>query len=185
MEDPPRALHVGLAVLCVAGFLAIVAAIGAAGAGGGTPADAERATSVFNDVGTARHAGYTLLKDQQGIACISMPGHPSPGAMGVHFVNGSLIADDAVRVTSPEALVYEPEAGGRMRLVAVEYVAMKGEWDRHHAKPPILFGHRFAVNGVGNRFGLPPFYSLHAWVWKHNPSGEFAMWNPDVRCGAS
>jgi hypothetical protein len=34
----------------------------------------------------------------------------------------------------------------------------------------------------GNRFGLPAFYSLHAWVWKHNPAGTFAMWNPNVTC---
>lgn len=23
---------------------------------------------------------------------------------------------------------------------------------------------------------------LHAWIWKHNPSGTFAEWNPNVRC---
>ena len=33
-----------------------------------------------------------------------------------------------------------------------------------------------------NRFGLPAFYSLHAWIWKHNPSGTFSMWNPNVSC---
>jgi len=35
------------------------------------------------------------------------------------------------------------------------------------------------VRGV---HGLPAFYSLHAWIWKHNPAGDFAMWNPDVTC---
>ena len=33
-----------------------------------------------------------------------------------------------------------------------------------------------------NRFGLPDFWALHAWIWKFNPSGTFAMWNPDVNC---
>jgi hypothetical protein len=33
-----------------------------------------------------------------------------------------------------------------------------------------------------NRFGLPPFYQLHAWVWQDNPSGMFSMWNPAASC---
>ena len=40
-------------------------------------------------------------------------------------------------------------------------------------------------------FGLPPFYALHAWVWKPNPfetsaldetQGIFNAWNPRVEC---
>jgi hypothetical protein len=38
------------------------------------------------------------------------------------------------------------------------------------------------LNPADNRFGLPAFYSLHAWVWKHNPRGTFEPWNPAVRC---
>jgi len=26
------------------------------------------------------------------------------------------------------------------------------------------------------------FYSLHAWIWKDNPSGMFSMWNPAANC---
>ena len=33
-----------------------------------------------------------------------------------------------------------------------------------------------------DRYGLPPFYSLHAWVWDHNPAGRFAPYNPSVKC---
>ncbi len=32
------------------------------------------------------------------------------------------------------------------------------------------------------RYGLPPFYELHAWIWKRNPSGTFSDWNPRVSC---
>ena len=35
-----------------------------------------------------------------------------------------------------------------------------------------------------NRFGLPPFYTLHVWAWKDNPNGTFTNWNPDVSCDA-
>jgi hypothetical protein len=31
-------------------------------------------------------------------------------------------------------------------------------------------------------YGLPPFYELHAWLWKFNPHGFFNDWNPRVHC---
>ena len=37
---------------------------------------------------------------------------------------------------------------------------------------------------AGNRYNLPDFYELHAWIWKHNPSGMFEDWNPTVSCAA-
>ena len=42
--------------------------------------------------------------------------------------------------------------------------------------PPELFGQRFHRDVV---FGL---WVLHAWVWKANPSGVFAEYNPLVVC---
>ena len=35
-----------------------------------------------------------------------------------------------------------------------------------------------------NRFGLPPFYTLHVWAWKDNPTGMFVNWHSDVSCEA-
>jgi hypothetical protein len=46
----------------------------------------------------------------------------------------------------------------------------------------MLFGHEFNFTDAPNRYGLPLFYSLHAWVWKDNPVGTFEMWNPSVHC---
>lgn len=48
---------------------------------------------------------------------------PERGAMGVHFVNASLVGDGALDATRPEALVYEPREG-RLELVAVEYLVI-------------------------------------------------------------
>ncbi|HWH94122.1 MAG TPA: hypothetical protein VNT03_09690 [Baekduia sp.] len=126
-----------------------------------------------------QHAGYSLLKDAAGIACIDKPG---VGGMGIHYVNGDLVADGQIDATTPELLVYEPEANGRERLVAAEYVVFQSDWDAAHTSRPELFGQEFELTPAGNRYGLPAFYELHAWLWKHNPAGMFDDWNPRVVC---
>jgi hypothetical protein len=148
----------------------------------GAVAAARQATRKYHSPDVARKNGYAILRDVDGIACISMPGM---GAMGVHLANGELVADPAVQLRKPEALVYARDGSGKRRLVALEYVVLKKDWDSvhgHNAPRPKLFGHRFNVTPAGNRFGLPRYYSLHAWIWKHNPAGMFEMWNPNVHC---
>jgi hypothetical protein len=110
-----------------------------------------------------------------------MPGMAA-GAMGIHFVNGAYVGTADVDPAKPEALVYEPEGNGKLRLVALEYVTFQAAWDATHSAPPELFGQTFNFTPAPNRYGLPAFYSLHAWIWKNNPAGMFAMWNPDVSC---
>ena len=70
-----------------------------------------------------------------------------------------------------------------MRLVALEYVVFQEAWRAEHATgKPQLFGQKFELVEEGNRYGLPAFYELHLWAWKHNPSGIFEDWNPRVTC---
>ena len=95
------------------------------------------------------------------------------GGMGYHYGNTTLI-NGSVAVDQPELLLYEPEKNGRMRLVAVEYIVPLSAWTSPN--PPRLFGRDFKVNQAFQIWGL------HAWVWKHNPSGMFADWNPTVTC---
>lgn len=142
---------------------------------------ARAATRGFQTPGRATGAGYALLRDKAGIACIAMPGM---GGMGVHYVKGDLV-DSAVHLRQPEALVYRFARNGHLRLAALEYVVLQKDWVAARgaaAARPRLFGHRFDLTPAGNRFGLPAFYSLHAWVWKRNPAGRFAMFNPRVHC---
>jgi hypothetical protein len=154
------------------------AAIGTTAKGSSISA-AKAATAKYRKLANAKADGYAKLKDAKGIACIDQPGE---GGMGVHFVSGDLVGDSAVKARTPEALVYEPKSGGRKRLVALEYVVFQEGWDKAHGKRPRLFGHRFSLVPAGNRYGLPAFYELHAWVWKKNPSGKFYEWNPRVSC---
>lgn len=144
---------------------------------------AMHATQGFTRVPAARAAGYGLFKDMDGIACIAMRGM---GGMGIHYVNGSLV-DARVQARHPEALVYRFTRNGHLRLAALEYVVLRSVWRQAHganAPRPRLFGHRFNFTPAGNRFGLPAYYSLHAWLWYANPAGRFAPFNPRVHCPA-
>src|SRR5262245_2631826 len=38
----------------------------------------------------------------------------------------------------PEALMYEPEPNGQLRLGGVEYIVSQEAWDAEHAEPPTL-----------------------------------------------
>jgi hypothetical protein len=156
-------------------------------------APARSATANYHSLTAAKKAGYSILADSAGITCIA---EPQMGAMGVHYVKGDLVKDAAIDATHPEALVYAPDRHGKLHLAALEYVVIKADWDakqvlppslgyggvRVPQAPPRLFGHEFNFTDAPNRYGLPPFYSLHAWFWKDNPAGTFEMWNPNVHC---
>ncbi len=136
-------------------------------------------TDKFHRITRAENKGYAKFSDINGISCIAEPGM---GAMGVHYVNGTLVGDPKVLPYHPEAMVYSPGRDGKLHLAAVEYIVVKSAWDATHKQPPMLFGQMFMTTDSPNRYGLPTFYSLHVWVWKHNPAGTFAMWNPNVHC---
>jgi hypothetical protein len=172
---------IGVAVALAATSLATGVAYASNGHGNDHSqlAIARRATAKYHDLNVANNDGYGLFTDAAGIACIDMPGM---GAMGVHYVKGALVGDGAVDPATPEAVVYAPDEHGRPHLAALEYVVFKADWDANHDSPPTMFGQTFNFTDAGNRYGLPPFYSLHAWIWKHNPAGTFAMWNPNVSC---
>ena len=171
--------RIGTRMAVVAALTAVVTGtqVGSATAGADQVAVARAGTAAFHDLANA--TGYGLFTDAAGIACIDKPG---VGAMGVHYVNGDLVGDPDEDAATPEALVYEPTKNGRLRLVAVEYVVIKAAWDATHQGRPSLFGQEFEETLGTNRYGLPPYYSLHAWVWKNNPEGMFEDWNPEVTC---
>ena len=145
-------------------------------------AQAASATAAFHDLDAAQAAGYTVhVQELSGATCIA---NGAGGAMGDHFANGSRLLDGGViNASTPEALVYEQRNNGTFKLVALEYIVLKSDWEAAgNTSPPSLFGTEFLLLAAPNRFGLPSFYALHAWIWKPNPSGLFFPWNPDVSC---
>jgi len=169
-----RALALGLIVALAA--IGGTAAIAFAGKDQSDLAAAKQSTAQFRKVKAAMAAGYGELRDARHIACIALAGS---GGMGIHFVNGNLVKDAVVDPRRPEALVYWPSAHG-LQLGALEYIVFAKAWTK--TTPPAMFGRTFDYTPAGNRFGLPAFWSLHAWVWTVNPTGTVMAWNPSVSC---
>ena len=124
------------------------------------------ATSRFHSTTQALKANYN-----PDVHCVSVPGL---GGMGYHWVNESLV-DPVFEPLKPEAVLYAPGPGGKLKLVAVEYVVIKTP-----NQPTPMFGNQPFDDG-----GTPvpvPHWSLHVWVHEANPSGLFAPFNPNVSC---
>jgi hypothetical protein len=126
------------------------------------------ANNRFADVSVAVAEGYAPLPCASG---------RDGGGMGIHYVSEKYLKDDAVDLTHPEAVMYEPGVDGKLTLVGVEYITTKG--------PAALQGHLFNFSPAPNRYGLGPFYELHVWAWKANSRGTFADDNPDVSCDSA
>ncbi len=76
-----------------------------------------------------------------------------------------------------------PKPGGGWRLVGMEYVVLQADWHAAFgAATPTVLGRPLRAVGAGNRYGLPPFYQRHLWLWRNNPAGTLEDWNPKVSC---
>lgn len=170
------------AVLLLAATLALAMAMPmVAAAAEEDDLDAARAgTEAFQDVDAAADAGYGLPPEGPLHECIAST--DDTGVMGFHHINGDLVGDTELDPATPEALVYEQAADGSLELVALEYVVFAEAWDADNDEPPMLFEQMFMLIEEPNRYELPSFYALHVWLWKENPSGLYAHFNPDVTC---
>jgi hypothetical protein len=133
------------------------------------------ATARFSDVSVAEAEGYALL-----FGCVS---GPDVGAMGLHYVNFPLVLDGELDPEHPEIVIYEAQPNGRLKMTGADFLVLKDAWDAKHPEgPPQLMGQLLHLFEAPNRFGLPPFYTLHVWAWKENPNGMFVNWHPKVSC---
>jgi hypothetical protein len=131
-------------------------------------ANVRTANDRLHDVSVAVAEGFAPIPCASGI---------EGGSMGIHYVNAEYLKDNVIDIARPEAVMYEPKPDGSLELIAVEYITAKG--------PAALQGHLFSFTNAPNRYGLGPFYELHVWAWKANPTGSFADNNPDVSCDAA
>jgi hypothetical protein len=132
-----------------------------------------KGTSQYINVNNATAAGYGPF-----LGCVAGTDH---GAMGIHYVNGTLLADLTLDPSQPQALIYEPD-NGKLTLVGVEFILDSASWLAANGAPPVLDGQVFNFVGAPNRFNINSFFELHVWAWRDNPQGAFVDWNNDVTC---
>ncbi len=139
-------------------------------------AQVRQATDKYHDVNVALADGFIRTP-----ACVASP----DGGMGIHFINPARLMDPAENILEPEILLYNETADG-LKLIGVEYFYGIGAPDTPVPNPappsPVLFGRTFDGPMEQHEPGQPPHYDLHVWIWQANPSGMFAIWNPNVKC---
>jgi hypothetical protein len=136
---------------------------------------ARQATRAFSDVEAAKAAGYERASECED--------DPKYGGMGIHYANPGLVADGRLDVTRPEVLVYQPTRRGRLRLGAIEYFQVDADQNlATDGDRPWLFDLPFDGPMLGHNPQMPIHYDLHVWLYRDNPAGLFAMWNPRVEC---
>lgn len=161
------------------------------------------ATQRFKDVKVALAEGYVRDPSDMCDTATNMGRPASLGGMGIHFfrpdllgikgppnprVNGNGTHTD---FTKPSVLIYEPQADGSLTLVAVENLVFKLAWrEAGHNAPPSFHGVAYDLmednpaTKVDEAHMFEPHYDRHVWLFRDNPNGVFAQYNPKVSCAA-
>ena len=159
------------------------------------------ATERFRDVRVAVAEGY--VRDPMNL-CDDAPmmGKPaSLGVMGIHYVRPDLLGitrPPSPRVdgtgthtdfTRPSILIYEPQRDGSLQLVAVENLVFIKAWERTgNSAPPSFLGVPYdrmvddPTTKVDEAHMFEPHYDRHVWLYRENPNGIFAQFNPNATC---
>ena len=172
------------------------------------PGDAEptleevrKATERFRDVNVALAEGY--VRDHLDMCdTAEMMGKPAElGAMGIHFARLDLLGvtappnprvdGDGVHTDfkAPSILIYEPQADGSLELVAVENLVFRKAWHAAGREaPPTFRGVTYdtmaddPATPTDEAHLFEPHYDRHVWIYRDNPNGVFAPFNPNVTC---
>jgi hypothetical protein len=161
------------------------------------------ATERFQDVKVALAEGY--IRDPSD-TCDSaeMMGKPAElGAMGIHFFRPDMLGISGppnprvdgngthTDFNKPAILIYEPQAEGSLQLVAVENLVFQKSWHAAgNQKPPSFHGVEWdtmqdnPATKIDEAHMFEPHYDRHVWLYRENPRGMFAQFNPNVSCKA-
>jgi hypothetical protein len=185
------------------GAVTVAAAFAAKSPAPGEPtlAEVRAATERFRDVKVALAEGY--IRDPMNLCDeATMMGKPaSLGVMGIHYfrpdllgitgppnprVNGTGTHTD---FTKPSILIYEPQADGSLQLVAVENLVFIKAWEAAGNKEvPSYQGVKWdkmvddPATKTDEAHMFEPHYDRHVWIYRDNPNGVFAQFNPNATC---
>jgi len=159
------------------------------------------ATTRFQDVDVALAEGY--IRDPMDLCdTAEMMGRPAEwGVMGIHYVRPDLLGITGppnprvngtgthTDFTKPGVLIYEPQADGSLQLVAVENLVFIDAWEKAgHTERPSFHGVQFdlmaddTTTAIDEAHMFEPHYDLHVWLYRDNPRGMFAQYNPNATC---
>ena len=193
----------------VSTLVAVVSASALVHAAAPPPADSNeptldevrQATERFKDVDVALAEGY--IRDPFDLCdSAEMMGMPARlGAMGIHYFRADLLgitAPPAPRVDGngthtdfrqPAILIYEPQDDGTLQLVAVENLVFAAAWRAEgHREPPTFHGVPYDTmiddpnTPLDEAHMFQPHFDRHVWIYRDNPNGVFAQFNPAVSC---
>ena len=170
----------------------------------GVPADViqamRAATDKYRDVKAAEADGYIRDPMNHCITAVAEGQPPQLGGMGVHYFRPDLLKITATEprvggagthtdFMQPGVLIYEPQADGSLELVAVENLVFQAGWQAEgRTDLPAFHGNQYysmvdnPVTTVDEAHMFEPHYELHAWIYRDNPNGLFAQFNPNVTC---
>jgi hypothetical protein len=159
------------------------------------------ATSRFRDVNVALAEGY--VREPADIChTAEMMGKPADhGAMGIHYARMDLLGitgppNPRVGGTGthtdflqPAVLLYEPQEDGSLELIGVENLVFIEAWyAAGHTAPPSFAGVPYdrmvddPNTELDEAHEFEPHYDRHVWLYRENPRGTFAQFNPNVTC---
>jgi hypothetical protein len=195
----PLLIRLGLPLLLMGGVAAGAIALAPAGEPG--LAEVRAATERFSDVKVALAEGY--VRDPMNLCdTADMMGRPKAlGAMGIHYFRPDLLGISGPpnpRVDGdgthtdfrrPSILIYEPQADGSLELVAVENLVFQKSWHAAgNSKPPAYRGVAYdtmadnPATRIDEAHMFEPHYDRHVWLYRDNPNGLYAQFNPKVSC---
>lgn len=162
--------------------------------------EVRQATERFRDVNVALAEGY--VRDPMNMCeTAAHMGLPAvAGAMGVHFARFDLLEITATEprvdgtglhtdFLQPAVLLYEPQADGSLELVGVENLVFMAAWEAAGGTaPPSFHGVQWdrmvddPATELDEAHMFAPHYDRHIWLYRDNPNGLFAQFNPAVTC---
>jgi hypothetical protein len=159
------------------------------------------ATERFRDVNVALAEGY--VRDPMNLCdTAEMMGQPAElGVMGIHFFRPDLLGITGppnprvsgtgthTDFTKPSILIYEPQKDGSLALVAVENLVFIKAWEAAgNSAPPSFQGVPYdrmvddPATKTDEAHMFEPHYDRHVWLFRDNPRGVFAQYNPNATC---
>jgi hypothetical protein len=188
---------------CLVGLALLSSLAGPAIAGPIEPdlAAVRSATERFRDVKVALAEGF--IADPMNVCdTADMMGRPKDlGAMGIHYFRPDLLGITAppnprvdgtgthTDFNQPAILIYEPQADGSLVLVAVENLVFAKAWHAAgNERPPSFHGVEYdsmkddPTTAIDEAHMFEPHYDRHVWLYRENPNGVFAQFNPMVSC---